>query len=126
MATILVVEPDILVRLVICDYLRSCGYRVIEAGTADEAGAVLGSDVELHVVFAEVHGLGSRDGFWLARTIRESYPNIDVILTSGIANASEKAAELCDDGLMVKPYDHEQVVRRIKLLRDRRNSSGLT
>jgi CheY-like chemotaxis protein len=122
MATILVVEPDVLIRLVICDYLRGCGYRVIEAGTSDEAMTVVGSDIELHVVFAEVHGLGSRDGFTLARAIRESHPKIDVILTSSIANASDKAAELCEDGLMTKPYEHEDIARRIKMLRERRDS----
>ena len=123
MATILVVEPDVLIRLVISDNLRGCGYRVIEAGTADEAMTVLGSELEVHVVFAEVHGVGSRDGFSLARSIRESHPDIDVILTSSITNASEKAGELCEDGLMSKPYQHEEIARHIKMLRERRRSS---
>lgn len=35
--TILVVEPDILVRMVIADYLRDCGYKVVEGVNADES-----------------------------------------------------------------------------------------
>jgi CheY-like chemotaxis protein len=31
---ILIVEDEILIRMVIADYLRSCGYRVIEAASA--------------------------------------------------------------------------------------------
>ena len=31
--TILVVEPDILVRTTIAEYLRDCGYTVLEGGT---------------------------------------------------------------------------------------------
>ena len=38
--TILVVEDDVLVRMPIAQYLRDCGYRVIEAVSADEAMAV--------------------------------------------------------------------------------------
>jgi len=39
--TILLVEDEILVRTVIADYLRTCGYKVIEAAGADEAILVL-------------------------------------------------------------------------------------
>jgi DNA-binding response OmpR family regulator len=40
-----------------------------------------------------------------------------VILTSGIANASEKAEGLCEDGpLLAKPYSHDVVLKRIQSL----------
>jgi hypothetical protein len=39
--TILFVEPDILVRMVVADYLRECGYAVIEAVSAEDARKVL-------------------------------------------------------------------------------------
>jgi CheY-like chemotaxis protein len=39
--TVLVVEDDVLIRMPISQYLRDCGYRVIEAANADEAMAVL-------------------------------------------------------------------------------------
>ena len=38
---VLVVEDDVLIRMPIAQYLRDCGYRVIEAACADEAMAVL-------------------------------------------------------------------------------------
>ena len=38
--TILVVEDDVLVRMPIAQYLRDCGYKVIEAANADEATTV--------------------------------------------------------------------------------------
>ena len=38
LTTILVIEPDILVRMVIADYLRDCGYKVVEGVNA--AGAL--------------------------------------------------------------------------------------
>ena len=42
-STILVVEPDILVRMVIASYLRDCGYNVLEGVSAADVMAVLGS-----------------------------------------------------------------------------------
>jgi CheY-like chemotaxis protein len=39
--TILVVEDDVLVRMPISQYLRDCGYKIIEAANADEAMTVL-------------------------------------------------------------------------------------
>src|ERR1700733_1071741 len=123
--TIMVVEPEILVRMVIADYLRQCGYKVVEAGTAEDALAVLSSDVEVDVVFAEVLALGTSDGFGLAKHIRDKHPEVDVILTSGVTNAADKAGELCEEGVLQKPYHPEEVVRRIGVLRERRRTSKI-
>jgi CheY-like chemotaxis protein len=35
--TVLVVEDEVLIRMVISEYLCGCGYKVIEAANADEA-----------------------------------------------------------------------------------------
>ena len=42
-ATIVVAENEVLVRMVVADYLRYRGFRVVEAGTADEAIRVPGT-----------------------------------------------------------------------------------
>jgi hypothetical protein len=61
-ATICVVEPDILVRMVIADYLRDCGYKVVEGVSADEVLAVLDAGRKIDVIPAEVRLAGSLDG----------------------------------------------------------------
>jgi DNA-binding response OmpR family regulator len=122
-STILVVEPDILVRMIIADYLRSCGYRVIEAVTADDVATVLGTQQKIDLVFAEIQLGGSMDGFGLARWVREKHPGVDVILASGIAKAAEQAANLCDEGPVEKPYQPQEVVRRINILLERRRTA---
>ena len=61
--TILVVETDILVRHVIADYLRGCGYRVLEAATGEEATLIL--DVEAEgIVLDQQHGACGCDCTW--------------------------------------------------------------
>jgi CheY-like chemotaxis protein len=141
---VLVVEPDILVRMSIAEYLRDCGYKVIEGVTADDVLVVLESEQKIDVIFAEIQLSGSRsrsprrarsastplggrprsmDGFGLAQWVRENHPRIDVILTSGMARAAEKAGDLCDDGPLEKPYHPQEVVRRINLLLGRRRTA---
>jgi DNA-binding response OmpR family regulator len=122
-STILLVEPDILVRITIADYLRSCGYKVLEAVTADDVVTVLGTEHKIDVVLVEVLLGGSMDGFALAQWVREKHSAIDVVLTSGIAKAAEQAADLCDEGPLEKPYHPQELVRRINILRERRRTA---
>ena len=39
--TVLVLDDDVLVRMPVVQFLRDCGYRVVEAATIDEAIALL-------------------------------------------------------------------------------------
>lgn len=116
-AVVLVAEDEVLVRMVIAEYLRDCGYVVIEAGSAKEAMALFQADIEVDVMFTDVQMPGEMDGFGLARWVRQNHPGVDVIITSGAAKAADAAAGLCEDGpLMQKPYEAEDVIRRIRQL----------
>lgn len=115
--TVLVVEDEILVRMVIADYLRDCGYRVIEAGNAREALTVLQSSEQIDIVFSDVQMPGDMDGFGLARWIRQNQPRVRVLLTSGNAKAAATAHDLCEEGpVESKPYQPQTVLDRIKRL----------
>jgi DNA-binding response OmpR family regulator len=122
-ATILVVEPDILVRITIAEHLRNCGYRVLEAATAEDVMSVLGSGRTVEIVLMEVALPGSIDGFALAQWLRRRHPAIDTILASGVAGAAERVRDLCEDGPLAKPYQPQEVMRRINLLLERRRSA---
>nr|WP_201752056.1 response regulator [Microvirga arsenatis] len=116
--TILVVEDEVLIRFVIADYLRECGYRVHEAVNAEEAIAILESpEVAVDIVFSDVEMPGSMDGFALARWVRAHKSGIQVILTSGVERSADIAATLCEAGpLLKKPYPSQDVVDRIRQL----------
>jgi CheY-like chemotaxis protein len=121
--TIIVVEPDVLVRMAIGEYLRECGYKVIEGSQAEDVWTVLESGAQVDIVFTDVQLPGDTDGFTLAREIRQTKPTIDVILSSSIAAAAEKSKKLCDDTPIGKPYHPQDVLRRIHLLREKRRSA---
>jgi CheY-like chemotaxis protein len=119
--TILVVEDEVLIRMSVADYLRECGYRVIEAGNGDEALAILETDTRIDVLFTDVQMPGSVDGFGLAQWIRRERQGVKVILTSGVMRTSEVAGDLCEEGpMLAKPYDHSDLERRIRILLARR------
>lgn len=120
---ILIVEPDVLIRQSLAEYLRDCGYRVIEAVNDDEARQCLsGNVVQVDAVLCDVTAQGG-PRFALANWIRQNHPGTQVILAGSMAMAAEKAGDLCEDGpALRKPYDHKQVldhIRRLLAARDR-------
>ena len=116
--TILIVEDEVLIRLVLAQYLRDCGYRVIEAAHADEALLVLRkSEIEIDVVFTDVEIPGSMDGFALAHWVRSNRPGMEVMLAGSVSRAVQAASDLCDQQNNVpKPYDPQNVHDRIRRL----------
>lgn len=103
--------------MALADYLRECGYTVVETSDALEAITVLEADVPVDVAFADIAMPASLDGFALAQWIRRERPGIKVILTSGVARSAKAAGELCEHGpMLAKPYEHADLERRIRAL----------
>jgi DNA-binding response OmpR family regulator len=126
-ATILVVDGEVLVRHVISEYLRDCGYRVIEAADADEAILVLEqSRLRIDLVLADAQARGATNGFGLSRWIRTHRPGLHVLLAGSIKGAVDAAADLCGgDDSVPRPYDAQVVLDRIRwLLASRARHSG--
>ena len=111
---ILVVEDEVLVRMLIAGDLRNAGYTVIEASTAREALELLrqmGKDVRL--IFSDVRMPGTMDGTAMARSVRSEFPAIKIMLTSGNLTGLEGAKH---DGFFLKPYDSAKIIKHITAL----------
>ena len=90
--SILVVEDEVLVRMMLADQLREAGYRVVEASDADEALELLQHDaLDVKVVISDVQMPGSMDGIELARVIRSKYPFSKILLVSGHHRSPRRA-----------------------------------
>lgn len=115
--TVLVVEDEVLIRMAVSDYLRECGFHVVEAGNAEEAIEVLKADTAVDIVFSDVNMPGGLDGFGLAQWIRRERPQLKVILTSGVTRKVKEAGTLCEHGpFLAKPYHHGELEQQIRQL----------
>jgi DNA-binding NtrC family response regulator len=125
--TILLVEDEVLVRMPIAQYLRDCGYKVIEAVNAEEAMTVLThKETVVDIVFSDIEMPGAIDGFGLAKWIREHRAGLDVLLAGTVPRAVENAKQLCEQGPVPKPYESNTVhdhIKRLLAARKARKSS---
>jgi CheY-like chemotaxis protein len=83
--TILLVEDDELVRLVVMLGLEDCGYDVLQAGTAERALELVGSEPEAPVeaVVTDINLGAGLDGLQLADRLHERWPGLGVVFVSG-------------------------------------------
>lgn len=118
-SSILIVDGDIISRHVIADYLRRCGYEIVEAANTDEALVALGEPtISIDVILCDVSAVGTRNAFQLATWVRANRPELEVRLAAGVEIAAQSAAELCEHGPhLERPYQPEAVVDYIKRLR---------
>ncbi len=106
-ATVLVVDDDPSLRLLCRVNLELEGYRVLEAGTLNDARRAV-ADEPVDVVLLDVH-IGSDDGRELLRELRADHGHIRVALLSGSA-AREQIAREQADALIPKPFVLEEMI----------------
>jgi DNA-binding NtrC family response regulator len=112
--TILVVEDEALVRTNIGIELEEAGYRVREAASADAALRLLSKET-VSVLFTDVDMPGSLDGLMLASRVRDRFPHMPIIITSGHRTVAPE--QLPSNGaFLTKPYLPEQIIAAIKRL----------
>ncbi len=101
---VLIVEDDFLIRMLAVDIAEDAGLSVLQAADADEAIEILQKHSDIRVVFTDIDMPGSMDGLKLAHAIRNRWPPIQVVLTSGKMRPA--AAELPERSRFIpKPYN---------------------
>ena len=112
--TVLLVEDEVLVRMMLADQLREAGCTVVEASDADEALVLLRQNlVRIEVVISDIRMPGSMDGLGLARVIRSECPELKIILMSGHHRALEGPDY---DAFFPKPYNAPAIILGVKAL----------
>lgn len=108
---VLIVENDVLLRLVTASNLRDAGFEVIEAANCAEALRVLDC-IPVDVLFSDIDMSGNMDGLALAQWVHRSQADTRIILTSGAARTPGDVKEYAS--FLPKPYAEKDVERLMR------------
>jgi CheY-like chemotaxis protein len=113
--TVLVVEDEAFLLFAIADELRDAGYQVLEASNADEAITLLETRPDISILFTDIDMPGSMDGLRLSAAVRDRWPPVKIIITSG---KRQPAQDTMPSGgiFLPKPYAPEKVAATIQHL----------
>ena len=112
---VLVVEDESLIRMSAMSMVEEAGFEAIAASDADDAIRLLESRNDIRAVFTDVHMPGTMDGIRLARVVRNRWPPVALIVTSGQTNVPE--TDLPTGGRFLrKPYAAVQAETALRQL----------
>lgn len=112
---VLVVDGEPIIRMYASLLVEEAGYLAIEASTADEALAILEQRDDVRILFTDVEIPGSLDGLELVEVVREKWPPIALMVTSGHVRVDpQKLPERAR--FFRKPYSESEIIRTLKSL----------
>jgi two-component system, response regulator PdtaR len=109
-SVVLGVEDENLIRSTAMDMVEEAGFEAIAASDADEAIQILESRYDIRAVLTDVQMPGSMDGLRLARVVRNRWPPVALIVTSGRANVQESDRQRVRD-FYASPTTHRSRLR---------------
>jgi CheY-like chemotaxis protein len=112
-AVILIVEDELLIRLNAVEMIEEAGFEVVEAASADEAMTILEGRLDITVVFTDIQMPGSMDGLKLAAAVRNRWPPIMIVATSGRVKLVR--GDLPEGGrFLPKPYSRGEITKILR------------
>jgi CheY-like chemotaxis protein len=111
---ILVVEDEFLLREAAVALVEDAGFEALAVASADEALSILETHgEEIRLVFTDIQIAGSMDGLKLAHAVRDRWPPVELILTSGRRHIQPD--DLPNRGrFFAKPYDFDALLQAIQ------------
>jgi len=108
---VLLVEDEASIREMLSEVLQAYGFVIVEAPNADDAWTYLQDGGRADAVFSDVAMPGSMNGLELVRRIRETYPAIPTVVTSG-HGAPPRGFDV--GTFLAKPFRLEAVARLLR------------
>jgi CheY-like chemotaxis protein len=110
-ALVLIVDDDVLERMGASHMFLGAGYRVLEAGDADEALRLFQANAAIRLLFTDISMPGSMSGSDLARRVAERWPRVGIIMTSGRPRPDRLPSSMLFHD---KPYEPTAVLRQAR------------
>jgi two-component system OmpR family response regulator len=119
MATIMIVDDDVHIRELIKVYLQQEGFDVVEAGNGVDALQQM-EHTRVDLVILDIM-MPQMDGWDLCKELRNHYPNLPLLMVTAKGETGQKVKgfQLGTDDYLVKPFDPEELVVRVKALMKR-------
>ncbi|MBA1272203.1 response regulator [Pseudomonas azotifigens] len=117
--TVLVVDDEPTIRMLVCEILEELGYAAIEAEDGASGLKVLQSDQRIDLLVSDVGLPGGMNGRQMADAARVGRPDLKVLFITGYAEtAAAIGSTHLETGMyvMTKPFDIEALAVRIKEL----------
>ncbi|BDB19773.1 hypothetical protein cym2001_31380 [Pseudomonas sp. CYM-20-01] len=113
--TVLIVEDDPAVRILVSAVLKELGYAFVEAGDADTAVPIIESDQRIDLMISDV-GLPGMNGRQLAEIGRQIRPALKVLFITGYAEHAAVRGGFLDPGmqLITKPFTFDLLTTKVK------------
>ncbi|MEF2549018.1 PAS domain-containing protein [Aurantimonas sp. E1-2-R+4] len=113
--TVLVIDDEPLVRMLVVDVLEDLGYTALEAGDGPQGLKVLRSDVRIDLLITDVGLPNGMNGRQVADAAREIRPELKVLFVTGYAENAVLSNGQLDQGMQVvtKPFDMAALAKRI-------------
>ena len=124
--TILVVEDNEPVRDYACMALDELGYKILEAGDAKQAMAIVDSGARIDLLFTDVVLPGGVSGRTLSERVLQVRPDLPVLFTTGYTrNAIVHHGRLDPNvNLLNKPYTQQDLARKVGELLGRETATS--
>ena len=115
--TVVVVEDDPAVRMLVLDLLKELGYRAFEAEDAKSALPLLESDLRVDLLVTDV-GLPGMNGRQLAEVARQHRPGLKVLFMTGYAQKAAERQGFLEDGMdmVANPFAIELLASKIRTM----------
>ncbi|MBA1201871.1 PAS domain S-box protein [Pseudomonas capeferrum] len=113
--TILVVDDEPTVRMLLTDSLNELGYTVIEAADSGAGLKVLRSDVRIDMLISDVGLPGGMNGRQMADAAREVRPGLKTLFITGYAESAAIGDGHLEPGMhvMTKPFEMDTFASRV-------------
>lgn len=113
--TVLIVEDDPAVRLLVSSVLGELGYAFVEAGDADGAVPILNSAQRIDLLISDV-GLPGMNGRQLAEIGRQYRPGLKVLFITGYAEHAAVRGGFLDSGMQMitKPFTFDLLTAKVR------------
>ena len=117
-ATILLVDDEEPLRVLLAETLAELGHDVLPAADAAQAIELLQSSQTIHLMVSDIGLPGNLNGAHLAETTKTLRPNLPVLLITGFADRVESGKALVGSGaeVMLKPFRLDDFARKVTSL----------